>query len=146
MIYIFLMEAIDAEIENAFQNLIPQLTPYHPPPSHDALLEMVASSASHIFLARVPNQAGQIVGTATLVTFQTPTGMHGWIEDVVVDKAFRGQGIGRALTDACLEKARILGVRDVNLTSRPNRLAANKLYQAMGFIKRETNIYRFPLD
>jgi ribosomal protein S18 acetylase RimI-like enzyme len=146
MMNIFLMDAIDIEIEQAFARLIPQLTPYQPAPNREALVEMVASPASHVFLARAPDQDGQIVGTATLVTFQTPTGKHGWIEDVVVDKAFRGQGIGRALTEICLEKAQTLGVRDVNLTSRPNRVAANKLYQAMGFIKRETNIYRFPLD
>jgi ribosomal protein S18 acetylase RimI-like enzyme len=146
MMYIYLMDAIDREIEIAFENLIPQLTPYSEVPNRAALTEMAASETTFIFLARTPDPLGPIVGTAALATFQTPTGVHGWIEDVVVDKAFRGQGIGRALTEACLEKARALGVRDVNLTSRPNRVAANKLYKAMGFIKRETNIYRFPLD
>lgn len=144
--YIYLMDAIDVEIVQAFERLIPQLTPYQPPPNREALVDMAASPACHIFLAKMPDQLGQIVGTATLAAFQTPTGRHGWIEDVVVDKAFRSQGIGRALTEACLEKAQTLGVGDVNLTSRPNRVVANKLYQAMGFIKRETNLYRFPLD
>jgi ribosomal protein S18 acetylase RimI-like enzyme len=55
-------------------------------------------------------------------------------------------GIGKALTEACLEKAREIGLREVNLTSNPTREAANNLYQSMGFIQRETNVYRYPLD
>ncbi|MFN2304850.1 MAG: GNAT family N-acetyltransferase [Anaerolineales bacterium] len=144
--YIYLMNTIDEDIELAFNNLIPQLSQYSSPPNRVALEQILASQATFIFLAKEPDQAGQIVGTATLAAFETPTGKHGWIEDVVVDKAFRGQGIGRALTQACLEKARTLGLHDVNLTSRPNRVVANKLYQAMGFIKRQTNIYRLPLE
>ena len=85
------------------------------------------------------------MGTATLAVFRTPTGVHGWIEDVVVDQAARRQGIGEGLTRACLDKARELGLDSVNLTSRPAREAANKLYRSMGFILRETNVYRYEL-
>ena len=90
-------------------------------------------------------QEGVIVGTATLGTFETPTGTHGWIEDVVVDRAFRHRGFGGALTEACIEKAREMGLREVNLTSNPDRDAANRLYQSMGFTQHGTNLYRFPL-
>ena len=76
----------------------------------------------------------------------SPTGAHGWIEDVVVDQAARGQGVGRMLTQALLDKARALGMKQVYLTSRPGRVAANQLYQSMGFVRRETNVYRFILD
>jgi GNAT superfamily N-acetyltransferase len=107
---------------------------------------MAASGAVFVFLARLPDQHGEIIGSATLATFRSPTGLHGWIEDVIVDQSARRQGIGKALTEACLDKARMLGLREVNLTSRSTRCVANQLYQAMGFIKRETNLYRYPLQ
>jgi ribosomal protein S18 acetylase RimI-like enzyme len=85
------------------------------------------------------------VGMATLVTFRIPTGMRAWIEDVVVDDAGRGHGVGTALTEGMLDRARELGCRTVDLTSRPSREAANRLYQRAGFVARETNVYRYDL-
>jgi ribosomal protein S18 acetylase RimI-like enzyme len=82
---------------------------------------------------------------ATLATFRTPTGLRAWIEDVVVDDAGRGRGVGTALTEAMLDRARELGCRTVDLTSRPSREAANRLYQRAGFVARETNVYRYDL-
>lgn len=143
---ITLMDHINDEIAQAFERLIPQLTTHSPPPTRDALVEMATSKENHVFLAWMPDQDGKIVGTATLGTFQTPTGVHGWIEDVVVDRAARRLGIGRALTEACLDKARDIGLREVNLTSRSGRCAANQLYQAMGFVQRETNLYRYAIE
>lgn len=142
---IFELENVTIEILEAFQRLIPQLTKYSPPPLPEAILRMVESSETIIFIARHPDAEGVIVGTATLGTFETPTGTHGWIEDVVVDRAFRHRGFGRALTEACIEKAREMGLREINLTSNPGRDAANRLYQSMGFTQRGTNLYRFPL-
>jgi ribosomal protein S18 acetylase RimI-like enzyme len=143
---IYKLEKVTLEVLDAFVRLMPQLTDYSPPPTPNALSKMVESADTHIFLARYPDHQGEIVGAATLATFQSPTGIHGWIEDVVVDQDFRHKGIGKALTEACIQKARELGLREVNLTSNPNRKAANKLYQSMGFIQRETNVYRYPLD
>ena len=143
---IFELKKISLEVLDAFVRLITQLTDYSPPPTPNALSNMVESADTHIFLARYPDHHGEIVGTATLATFQSPTGIHGWIEDVVVDQDFRHKGIGKALTEACIQKARELGLREVNLTSNPSRKAANKLYQSMGFIQRKTNVYRYPLD
>lgn len=144
--HIELMDHVSDEIAGAFARLIPQLTRSSPPPTRDALVEMAGSGSVFVFLARLPDQHGEIVGSATLATFRSPTGLHGWIEDVIVDRDAHRQGIGKALTQACLDKARELGLRDINLTSRSSRCAANQLYQAMGFIQRETNIYRYPLD
>ena len=144
--HIELMEHVNDQIAMAFDRLIPQLTRFSPPPTRDALVAMAESTSVYVFLARLPDQQGEIVGAATLATFRTPTGLHGWIEDVIVDRDARRQGIGKALTEACLGKARLLGLREVNLTSRSSRCAANQLYQAMGFIQRETNLYRYPLD
>ena len=89
---------------------------------------------------------GSIVGTLTLATFAIPTGVRAWIEDVVVDEGIRGQGIGAALVEAALEHAADLGARTVDLTSRPSREDANRLYVRLGFARRETNVYRFSLE
>jgi len=143
--YIYEMKAVTEETFRAFQTLIPQLTKASLPPSREALFEMIESAQTFIFIARHPDTQGEIVGTATLAVFQTPTGVHGWIEDVVVDQVARRQGIGEGLTRACLDKSRELGLQSVNLTSRPSREAANQLYSSMGFILRETNVYRYEL-
>jgi ribosomal protein S18 acetylase RimI-like enzyme len=142
--HIELMNHVSDEIMAAFERLMPQLTHHSPPPTHAELFAMAQSGSTIVFLAR--NQDGKIVGTATLATFRSPTGLHGWIEDVVVDREARRQGIGKALTEACLDHARKLGLREVNLTSRSSRCYANQLYQAMGFIRRETNLYRYSLE
>jgi ribosomal protein S18 acetylase RimI-like enzyme len=142
--HIVIMDQVNDEILAAFERLMPQLTHHSPPPSRSDLLEMASSGSIFVFLARGGD--GRIIGTATLGTFRTPTGLHGWIEDVVVDREARRQGIGKALTEACLDQAREMGLREVNLTSRSSRCYANQLYQAMGFIRRETNLYRYPLD
>ena len=140
------MTDVTQDVYKAFQLLIPQLTQHIPPPSKELLVEMAASEAVFVFLAREDDENGRILGSATLATFITPTGTHGWIEDVIVDRDARRRGIGRALTEACLEKARQISLREVNLTSRPSREAANKLYQELGFQQRETNVYRYSLE
>lgn len=140
------MQEVTEEIWAAFQKLIPQLTQYSSPPTWEALRELASSSSSTVFLARSDGPEGEIIGAACLGTFQTLTGVHGWIEDVIVDGVYRQQGIGKALTQACLDKARAIGLQEVNLTSNPTRKAANTLYRVMGFIQRETNVYRYPID
>ncbi len=79
----------------------------------------------------------------TLAVFRIPTGLRAWIEDVVVDEAARGRGVGAELTSAAIRLAGERGARTVDLTSRPSREAANRLYQRLGFVQRETNVYRF---
>ena len=143
--FIYALEQVSLEVMEAFLRLMPQLTKYSPPPTPEDLTSMVESPNTNIFLARYPDSTGDAIGTATLATYQTPSGIHGWIEDVVVDRDLRHHGIGRALTEACLQKAREIGLPEVHLTSNPGREAANKLYQSMGFILHITNAYRFPL-
>jgi len=144
--YIYELNQVNQDVIESFQRLISQLSSRSKPPSQEDLVAMVEAKGTFVFLARQPDKDGEVVGSATLAIFQTPTGVHGWIEDVVVDVSVRKQGFGRTLTQACLDKARSLGLRDVNLTSRPSRTAANRLYQAMGFEPRETNVYRYALD
>jgi ribosomal protein S18 acetylase RimI-like enzyme len=95
---------------------------------------------NHLLVARVE---GEIVGTLTLVTFPIPTGRRAWIEDVVVDEAGRGSGVGAQWTQAAIRLAHAAGARTVDLTSRPSREAANRLYKRLGFEVRDSKVYRF---
>jgi ribosomal protein S18 acetylase RimI-like enzyme len=133
------------ELVQAFARLIPQLSSSNPPPTATEVADMVASDASVVFVARDGGATGAIRGSLTLALFRIPTGVRAWIEDVVVDESARGRGVGEALTMAALERARAGGARTVDLTSRPSREAANRLYQRLGFVERETNVYRFSL-
>ena len=135
--------AVDDELVDAFERLIPQLSRSNPPPSREQLEEMVASPASVVLMARLD---GTIVGSLTLALFRIPTALRAWIEDVVTDEAARGHGVGTALTLAAIERAREAGAKTVDLTSRPSREAANRLYQSLGFELRETNVYRYELE
>jgi ribosomal protein S18 acetylase RimI-like enzyme len=131
-------------IVDAVARLVPQLSRSAPPVTTPELGEIVASPATDLFIAL--DDAGAIVGMATLVTFRIPTGVRSWIEDVVVDEAGRGQGIGDALTKAMVDRAAELGSRTVDLTSRPAREVANRMYQKAGFVPRDTNVYRKVLE
>ena len=134
---------VDLDLVSAFARLIPQLSKSSPPPDADQLAEMIAHPGTTVFVARSDDES-LIVGTLTLVVFRIPTGLRAWIEDVVVDEAARG-GVGTALTNAAIDKARDAGCKTVELTSRPSREAANHLYQKLGFEIRDTNVYRFTL-
>lgn len=131
------------ELVEAFSRLIPQLSKSSPPPTAAEVAEMVASEACDVLIA---TEGDVILGTLTLVTFRIPTGVRSWIEDVVVDEAGRGKGVGDALNRFALDVARSKGAKTVDLTSRPSREAANRLYRRIGFVQRETNIYRFSLE
>lgn len=132
------------ELVEAFARLIPQLSRSSPPPSRGELRAIVETAGTFLLVARGAD--GAIVGTTTLVTFRIPTGVRAWIEDVVVDDAARGQGVGEELTREALRVAREAGAKTVDLTSRPSREAANRLYQRIGFEQRDTNVYRIALD
>ncbi|MEY2431987.1 MAG: hypothetical protein QOC92_1712 [Acidimicrobiaceae bacterium] len=129
-----------AELADALVALVPQLSKSNPPPSLAEVEAMLASDAITQFVARDDN--GTIVGVSTLAVFPIPTAMRAWIEDVIVDESARGQGVGEALTQAMIDRARELGCATVDLTSRPTREAANRLYRRMGFELRDTNVYR----
>lgn len=134
--------SITEEILVSFRELIPQLSSSSKGPTRSQLKTIVSSESARLFVARDPDQGNRIVGTLTLVLFRLPTGMRAWIEDVVVDKSARRQGVGESLCRVAIEQAEIAGSRTVDLTSRPIREAANRLYQRMGFSIRETNVYR----
>ncbi len=132
---------VTSELIEAFDRLTPQLSSSSPPPSRTELADIVASPASVLLMAR--DGSGSIVGSLTLAVFRVPTGLRAWIEDVVVDESARGAGAGEALVVAALRRADAVGARTVDLTSRPSREAANRLYRRLGFETRTTNVYRW---
>jgi ribosomal protein S18 acetylase RimI-like enzyme len=133
---------VDDRLVEAMGRLIPQLSSSGAPPGRAELEAIVSSEASHLLVAR---DGDTVVGSLTLVVFRIPTGIRAWIEDVVVDESARGAGVGAALNEAALAEARRLGAVTVDLTSRPTREAANRLYRRLGFVERETNVYRYAL-
>jgi ribosomal protein S18 acetylase RimI-like enzyme len=135
-------EATD-EAAAALARLLPQLSSSAPPLDRPALHRIVSCDANTVLLAR--DAAGAVVGMLTLVAFPIPSGVRARVEDVVVDEAARGQGVGAALTEAAVQLARRSGARTVDLTSRPSRGAANRLYQRLGFQQRDSVVYRHPL-
>ena len=142
------MPALDIEVAStvtpellaALHHLVPQLSSSATPMTVDELAEMVDAPATMLFVARLD---GRIVGCLTLVVFRLPTGLRAWIEDVIVDDSARGHGVGAALNEAAIAAAVARGSRTVDLTSRPSREAANRLYQRLGFVARDTNVYRY---
>ncbi len=136
------VDAVDDEVVEAFDRLIPQLSSSSPPPTREHLRALVDSPDTVLLVARV---GGQILGSLTLAFYRIPTGTKAWIEDVVVDDAARGRGVGELLNRSALDEARARGAKDVSLTSRPSREAANRLYQRIGFEPRTTNVYRYTL-
>jgi ribosomal protein S18 acetylase RimI-like enzyme len=135
---------VDDELVAAFERLIPQLSSSNPPPGREQLQAIVDAPATALLVAR-DDASGAIVGSLTLALFRIPTGLRAWIEDVVVDGDARGRGVGEALNRFALDVARAAGATTVDLTSRPSREAANRLYQRLGFEPRETNVYRYDL-
>jgi ribosomal protein S18 acetylase RimI-like enzyme len=137
---------VTPELVAAFERLIPQLSSSNPAPTETELAAICESEASVLLIAVDRDADDQILGSLTLAWFRIPTGVRAWIEDVVVDEAARGHGVGDLLNRAALDRARELGAKTVDLTSRPSREAANRLYQRIGFVARDTNVYRYSLD
>ena len=135
------LETCSNEFLDALERLMPQLTSNRLIPSQKVIEDIISAQATNIWVAY--NETDSIVGMLTLAIYQSPAGMHGWIEDVVVDEKHRGKGIGKELTLKALEFAQQQGAKAVSLTSRPYRDSANKLYRRLGFKVVETNLYRF---
>ena len=140
---ITIADTVSNELIQALQRLIPQLTEQGAPITTQAIQELVEDRNTNLLVAT--NQVGEIVGSLTLVVFTIPTGKKAFIEDVIVDGAARGMGLGEQLLTKAIEVAKDKGVKRIELSSRPLRVPANKLYQKMGFKVRETNFYRLEL-
>jgi ribosomal protein S18 acetylase RimI-like enzyme len=140
-----LLQKVTGEVVEAFGRLLPQLSRSARPLDVDALTVIASAEANSVLIARV---GGEIVGTLTLVIFPIPTGVRAWIEDVVVDEAargkeFGGKRVGEALTVEAIRIAREAGAKTLDLTTRPSRVAAGKLYERLGFEQRDSRVYRY---
>jgi ribosomal protein S18 acetylase RimI-like enzyme len=136
------LREVTDEVVAAFGRLLPQLSSSAAPLDREALARLLSRETNTVLVARAD---GPIVGTLTLVMFPLPSGLRARIEDVVVDAAARGRGVGAALTDEAVRLARSAGARTVDLTSRPSRDAANRLYERLGFAVRDSRVYRMSL-
>ncbi|HTA08114.1 MAG TPA: GNAT family N-acetyltransferase [Streptosporangiaceae bacterium] len=136
------LDEVTDEVVEAFGQLLPQVSRSAKPLDASALATIVASPAVTVLVAR---SEGQIVGSLTLAMFPVPSGLRAWIEDVVVDNSARGQGVGGLLISEALRLAREARARTVDLTTRPTREAAGRLYERAGFQQRETRVYRYAI-
>lgn len=137
------LREVTDDVVDAFARLLPQLSSSAKPLDAAAIKDVVASPAVTVLLAK--SEDG-IIGTLSLVLFRIPTGVRAWIEDVVVDAAAGRKGTGTALVNAAVERARAVGARSVDLTTRPARVAAGNLYERAGFTQRETRVYRYSFE
>ncbi|MFV0418189.1 MAG: GNAT family N-acetyltransferase [Dysgonomonas sp.] len=142
MIEIKRLYEITPEVATVFINLMSQLTPDSQILEVQYLQKIIDNENIYVFVACNP----EIIGTLTLALVSTPSGTKAWIEDVVVDALARKQGVGKKLLLHAIDFATELSVSSINLTSKPERIAANKLYQEMGFVLRETNVYRLAIN
>ena len=131
------------EVHAALAHLLPQLNDQLPVPTMERLQALVADPAVTLLLAKDGDEA---VGTTTVIVYTTPFWIKARLDEVVVDEAARGKGVGTALVTAALDIAREKGVQVVELQSGVQREAANRLYPRMGFKLRETNVYRIVLS
>ncbi len=137
--------AVSEELYEALQRLIPQLGFHKIAPTWDELDALIKSESSTLLIARYPHEEGEIKGILNLTVYRVPTGLRSIVEDVVVDESARRLGIGEALLRYAIDLAREAGASGIALTSNPRRVAANQLYQALGFKRRETNAYIYEL-
>ena len=139
MTEIIKIQSYSPEYHEAMQRFLDQLTTNPMTLTEEMFRQLLASPNSHLFFLMKDEQ---IAGMLTVGIYHSPTGGKAWIEDVVVDEAFRGQGLSKLLVTHAIEFTKSQGIPSLMLTSNPKRIAANKLYQAMGFGRKETNVYR----
>lgn len=133
------VEEISPADYQSYCDLLPQLSPHVSLPSFEYLNQVLASSQVSFFMAK--NEV--LVGGLTLVFNHLTTGLSVRIEDVIVDQQMRGRGLGRRLMEEALVKAEVVGAKAISLSSNPKRIAANQLYQRLGFEQITTNVYRY---
>lgn len=138
-----LITEFDQKIFDAVSGLLCQLAPDLPVLTREHFDKVLKDERTFLFIAEHENK---VAGMMTIVTYVVPGATRFWIEDLVVDKPFRGRGFGRKLISHAISFARSKGARTIDLTSRPSRIEANQLYRSAGFSLRETNVYRFYVD
>ena len=139
------IEEYTPQVFRTVQHFLTLLVTYNLKISEEDFREIIESNNSHLFVA-IDSQNNNLMGMLTVGTYLSPTGRKGWIEDVVVDEAYRGHGIGKELMQHAIQFADLQAIKLLMLTSNPTRIAANNLYQSLGFEKKETNVYKMHFD
>lgn len=138
------LKTFSQDIVASINILLAQLNPESKELREEDIRDIIESQPSYFFVAREKTSC-KIIGMLTLIIYRIPAWKKGWIEDVVVDREYRGQGIATKLINHAVEVAKTNGVHSIDLTSRPERENANRLYIKLGFKKRDTNVYRIEL-
>lgn len=128
---------------NAVQKLLEQLTNRPVKLTETTLKEIISQENTHLFFLLADQE---IAGMLTVGIYHSPTGGKAWIEDVVMDEKYRGQGFSKQLVPHAVRFVKEQGIPLIMLTSNPTRIAANKLYQKLGFEQKQTNVYRMNLE
>ena len=139
--FIVRVTTVTDELMEVIARLMPQLKLKYSLPTRSEIEALVGSKTSVLLIVRHPDENGSIVGMLTLLIYRVPSGVRAHLEDIVVDETVRGQGIGEALVRYALDIAREAGANGVALTTNPQREAANRLYQRLGFNRWKTNVY-----
>ncbi len=135
------VEIFSIKVFKAVLRLLPQLASDADLPTEKFFKDFLKSNNSFFFIAK--HDDGEIIGILTIGIYIIPSGSKIWIEDVVVEETQRGKGYGRELVLFAIRFAKSIGAKKIGLTSKPIRVAANKLYQELGFVKSETNVYKY---
>ena len=143
MIEISEIQQADEAVLTSVNRLLPQLSKSAKLIDIKQLNRLTESECTRLYFAK---EGTEVLGMLSLVVFPIPTGFKAWIEDVVVDERARGKGVGKALMKKALAEAENLGTKSIDLTSRPSRETANKLYQSIGYQERATNVYRYKIS
>ncbi len=141
-VHVSIAATASPELVVAFNHLLPQLSKSAPPLTNTTLGDVITAPGNVVLIARDGGAAGKVLGVLTLVLFRIPTALRAWIEDVIVDEAARGRGIGEVLTLEAVRIAKERGAKTCDLTSRTSRKAAHRLYEKCGFHVRDTSVYR----
>lgn len=131
-----------AEIAKTIRRLAQQIDDNYKPLSDEDVEEMLTSSSVYSLFFAYDISTKEVLGMVMLLVYRIPYTRKAYLEDLIVDKSFRGRGIGKALLKKAVETAKSKGALYVDLTSRPSRIESNGLYEKFGFKKRETNVYR----
>lgn len=138
------IKEFSTETQDIISNFLRQLSPDLPKLTASSLQEIIEAEHTHLFFLYTVNR--DIAGMLTVCTYRAPSGSKAWIEDVVVDDVYRGYGYGKALVSHAIDFVKGMGINSIALTSKPSRVAANGLYQALGFSQYETNVYRMKFE
>ena len=131
---------INTELVDAAARLVPQLSPSARVPGPAELDQIIKDPGTVLIVAR---EGRTIVGMLTLHTFRSTTGIHAWIQDIIVDDIAKGRGAGQLLMEEAVRVSKSRGANTAQLTSRPSRVGSGRLYERLGFERRETHLYRF---